>query len=177
MIRKEKAQIIESLVEQFSTAAYFYIIDATGLTVEEVNDFRKKCFKNGVVYTVVKNTLIKKSLERMENGIDYAIFSEQVLKGFSGILISKDAANIPAKIIQAFRKERGKDQPMLKGASIEREFFIGNQYLDVLSKLKSKTELIGEIVSLLQAPVMRVITSLQGSKHKLAGILENLSKK
>ncbi|MCG8340306.1 MAG: 50S ribosomal protein L10 [Cytophagales bacterium] len=177
MIREEKAQIIESLGEQFSASAYFYIIDAAGLTVEEVNDFRRKCFEKGVVYMVVKNTLIKKSLERLENDIDYSVLNEQVLKGFSGILISKDAANIPAKIMKAFRKERGKDKPTLKGASIDGELFIGHEHLEALSRLKSKTELIGEVINLLQSPAMKVITSLQDSKHKLAGILKTLSKK
>ena len=177
MIRKKKAKIIESLVEKFSASAYFYIIDAAGLTVEEVNDFRRRCFKNGVVYRVVKNTLIKKGLERLENDTDYAVFNEQVLKEFSGILISKDAANIPAKIIKAFRKERGKDKPTLKGASIDGELFVGNEHLDTLSKLKSKTELIGEVINLLQSPVMKVIAALQDSKHTLAGILKTLSKK
>jgi large subunit ribosomal protein L10 len=176
MNREEKAQVIEELVERFNNNNFFYITDASGLTVAEVNDFRRMCFEKGVEYKVFKNTLIKKALDQVE--ADYSDFeTNKVLKGFSGILFSPENGNLPAKVITEYRKKYKGEIPILKGASIERELYIGNDQLSALSKLKSKHELIGEIIALLQSPAKNVISALQSGEHQLAGIVKTLSEK
>ena len=176
MNREEKAQIIEELVERFNGNNFFYITDASGLTVAEVNNFRKMCFDKGVEYKVFKNTLIKKALDQVD--ADYSEFVEKnVLKGFSGIMFSVENGNLPAKIITDYRKKYKAELPILKGASIDRELYIGNEQLADLSNLKSKEELIGEIIALLQSPAKNVISALQSGGAKLAGIVKTLSEK
>jgi large subunit ribosomal protein L10 len=177
MTRREKHEIVEALRDQLASTDYFYIIDAEGLTIEEINDFRRKCFQAGVVYQVVKNTLIHKALEKLPSEVDYSAFSDTVLRGFSGILFTKELGSIPAKIIKDFRKQRRLGRPLLKGASIDKELFIGEAHLDALSKLKSKTELLGELIALLKSPITHVMASLQSGKHQLAGVLKALAEK
>ncbi len=176
MNRQEKEVIIEDLVEKFNKNNYFYITDASGLTVAEVNNFRRACFEKGVEYRVFKNTLIKKALEKIDNSADYAEFNESVLKGFSGIIFSEESGNLPAKILKDFRK-KGSEKPLLKGASVDATLFIGDDQLDTLSNLKSKAELIGEIIGLLQSPAKNVISSLQSGSNILAGIVKTLSER
>ena len=173
MTREEKATIIEELSQKFKASNYFYIADASGLTVAQINDFRKLCYENKVEYKVYKNTFIKKAFDSSET--DYSEFSD-ILKGFSGVLFAKDAGNAPAKLIKDFRKA-GFDKPELKGAFVDSEIYIGDQHLDALSKLKSKNELIGEIISLLQSPAKNVIAALKSAEHKLAGIVKVLETK
>jgi len=177
MTRKEKTEIVESLVERFALTDYFYIVDAEGLNIEEINDFRRKCFQAGIVYQVVKNTLIKKALEKLQGEVDYTSFNDTVLKGFSGILFAKDVGSTPAKIIKEFRKQKKLATPRFKGAFIDKELFIGEEHLDALSRLKSKTELLSELMALLQTPMTRVIASLQSGKHQLAGIVKALAER
>lgn len=177
MTRQEKTEIVEGLVERFSSADHFYIINAQGLNLEETNDFRRRCFKEGVTYQVVKNTLIQKALEKLESEVDYSPFNDTVLKGFSGILFPQEIANIPAKIIKDFRKERKIQIPLFKGALIDKDLFVGEENLDVLSDLKSKTELIGELIGLLKSPITRVMSSLQSGKHQLSGIVQAVAAK
>ena len=173
MNKEEKAQIIEKLAGKFKENNYFYIADASGLSVMEINAFRRMCFERGVEYRVFKNTMIKKALEQLD--ADYAEFSENVLKGFSGIMFSP-AGNLPAKIIKEYRK-KGAKKPIFKGASIDSEFYIGEEHLTMLSTLKSKNELIGEIIELLQSPISNVLGALESGKGKLAGIIKTLSEK
>jgi len=175
MTREDKATIIEELKKKFDENSNFYITDASGFTVKQVNDFRKACFDAGVEYKVVKNTLIKKALDSMET--DYASFDEEVLKGFSGIIFSKETGNLPAKVIKDFRKKQSLKKPLLKGASIDSGLFIGEEQLDTLSQLKSKEELVGDIIALLQSPATNVISALQSGKNKLAGIVKTLSER
>lgn len=174
MNREEKAQIIDELAGKLRENNYFYITDASGLTVAEINAFRKMCFDRGVEYRVIKNTMIKKALEKLDT--DYSEFSDKVLKGFSGILFSAENSSAPAKILIEYRK-KGSEKPILKGASIDRDLFIGEQYLNMLSSLKSKDELIGEIIALLQSPLSNLMGALQSGKNKLAGIVKTLSEK
>jgi large subunit ribosomal protein L10 len=174
MTREEKGQIIEELAQKLQTTTNFYITDASGLTVEQVNTFRKLCYKHGIEYKVVKNSLIKKALESVKG--DYTPFTEKgVLKGFSGILFS-EGSNTPAKVLKEFRKDGG-EKPAFKGASIDSDLFIGEANLDVLHNLKSKNELIGEVIGLLQSPAKNVISGLQSGGQKLSGILKTLSEK
>ena len=175
MTRQEKSAIINSLVEQFKAHHYFYVVDAIGLSVEEANDLRRKCSQAGVTYQVAKNTLIAKALEQLKDEVDYTPFTDKVLRGFSGLLFVQETASTPAKIVQDFRKQKKLDRPILKGASIEGDLFIGEAHLETLSKLKSKAELIGEIIVLLQSPMTKVITALHSTKDKLAGIIKALA--
>lgn len=175
MTREEKSIIINDLVEKFSQNDNFYITDASGMSVAQTNDLRRMCFDKGIEYRVVKNTLIQKALEQMDT--DYKPFDESVLRGFSGIMFSGENANLPAKAIKEFRKKSGSKSPVLKGASIYTDLFIGEETLDMLSTLKSKAELIGEVITLLQSPAKNVISGLKGSGGKLAGILQTLSER
>lgn len=175
MTRQAKSVIIEGLAEQFRTHDYFYVVDAIGLSVEETNDFRRKCSQAGVTYQVAKNTLIAKALQQIKNEVDYTPFTHQVLRGFSGVLFVQETASIPAKIVQDFRQRKKLNRPILKGASIDGDLFIGEEHLELLSKLKSKAELIGEIITLLKSPITNVIAALHSSKDKLAGIIKALA--
>ena len=174
MTREEKAKVIEELSEKFANNAHFYITDASGFTVAEVNQMRRMCFKSGVEYRVYKNTLIRKALERQE-GTDFSPLFD-VLHGFSGVMFSKETGNLPAKVIREFRtKMEGK--PVLKGASIDTSIYIGDENLTMLSELKSKNELIGDVIALLQSPAKNVISALQSGKHTVAGLLKALEER
>lgn len=175
MTKQEKTQIISELAERFKENTYFYFADASGLTVAQINKFRKLCFERGVEYNVYKNTFIKKALETLDT--DYSSFDNNVLKGFTGIIFSKESGNLPAKLIKEFRKSAGSEKPIFKGASIDTDLFIGNDQLDALTNLKSKFELIGDVIMLLQSPAKNVISALQSGQHKLAGILKTLSER
>ena len=175
MTREEKGQIIEELSSKLEENSNFYITDASGLTVEQINAFRQLCFNAGVEYGVYKNTLIQKALEKLD--ADYAEFTDTVLKGFSGIIFSKEVANTPAKVIKDFRKSDGGEKPMLKGASIDHDLFIGEEHLKMLADLKSKNELIGEIIALLQSPAKNVVSALQSGGGTLAGLVKTLSER
>lgn len=175
MTREDKALYIDELKEKFSNNGHFYITDASGLSVAEVNNFRRKCFEKGIEYKVIKNSLIRKALESLEG--DFSPLNKTALKGFSGVLFSKEDAKAPAKLIQDFKKADKNNRPKLKAASIESDLFIGEQHLETLTSLKSKAELVGEIIGLLQSPAKNVLGALQSGQHKLAGIVKTLSEK
>lgn len=175
MTREDKAVLISELKEKFSNNGHFYITDASGLSVAEINNFRGKCFEKGIEYRVIKNSLIRKALETIEG--DFSPLNDTALKGFSGVLFSKEDAKAPAKLIKDFRKSDKNSRPKFKAASIEKDLFIGEQHLDVLITLKSKAELVGDIIGLLQSPAKNVIGALQSGQHKLAGIVKTLSEK
>ena len=174
MTREEKAQIIEELSEKFANNAHFYITDASGFTVAQVNSFRRLCFKSGIEYKVYKNTLIKKALEKQE-GTDYSPLFK-TLKGFSGVMFSKETGNTPAKILREFRIQL-EGKPVLKAASINSDLFIGDENLIMLSELKSKNELIGDVIALLQSPVKNVLSALSSSKNTVAGLVKALEER
>ncbi|MBL7877876.1 MAG: 50S ribosomal protein L10 [Cyclobacteriaceae bacterium] len=173
MTREEKGQIIEELTEKFSQNNHFYITDASGLTVAQINAFRRLCFKAGIEYRVYKNTLIRKALEKQEGNYEDLF---KTLHGFSGVIFSKEAGNAPAKVIQEYRtKLEGK--PAFKAASIESSLFIGEEHLATLGELKSKNELIGEIISLLQSPAKNVLSALLSGKNTVAGLVKALEER
>lgn len=174
MTREEKTAIIEELAEKFANTGYFFIADASGMTVEKTNSFRRLCFERGIEYKVYKNTLIKKALERQST--DYSDFNP-VLKGFSGVLFSNNSGKEIAKLIKDFHGKDKKPKPVFKGASVDTAIFVGENQLDTLLTLKTKNELIGDIVGLLQSPAKNVISGLQGGGNKLAGILKTLSER
>ena len=173
MTKEEKGKIIDELTEKFSNHTHFYITDAGGFTVAEVNAFRRICFNSGIEYRVYKNTLIQKALEKSGSTFE-PLFS--ILKGSSGVIFSKEVGNAPAKAIQEFRiKAQGK--PVLKAASIDSDIYIGDENLNMLSELKSKNELIGDVIALLQSPAKNVLSALLSSKHKLAGLVKTLEER
>ncbi|MCP4460850.1 MAG: 50S ribosomal protein L10 [Cytophagales bacterium] len=174
MTREEKAQVIAGLTEKFQANNHFYITDTSGLTVEEINKFRGMCFDSGVEYRVAKNTLIKKALDNLDT--DYSSL-EDALKGVSGIMFVEESGNAPAKIIKKFKEEDSQDRPTFKAASIDTDIFIGEDQLSMLVGLKSKNELIGEIITLLQSPAKNVISALQSGQNNLAGIVKTLSER
>lgn len=174
MTKEEKAVIIDELKEKFANTTYFYITDASGMTVESVNKFRRFCFEKGIEYRVIKNSLIRKALETLET--DYSSFSKSVLKGFSGVLFANEIGNAPAKLLQEFRKQ-GNEKPLLKGASIDSSLYVGEESLETLTKIKTRLEMISELVGMLQSPGQRLVSALQSSGSKLAGVLKTLSEK
>ena len=174
MTRQDKAQLISDLTEKLKETDHFYIADTFGLTVAEINKFREMCFNKGVEYKLVKNTLIKKALENVEG--DFSSLDD-VLKGTSGIMFVNEVANAPAKIIKEFQKTDAENRPKFKAASIELDLFIGEDQLGALASLKSRQELIGNIITLLQSPARNVLTLLQSGGHKFAGIVKTLSER
>ena len=155
MTREEKSIAIEDLTAQLAGTNIVYVSDISGLNAETTSNLRRACFKAGIKLEVVKNTLLAKAMEASDN--DYGDLPS-VLTGNSAILIA-DVANAPGKIIKEFRKKS--DKPVFKGAFINSEIYIGDNLLDSLAALKSKEEVIGEIIGLLQSPAQRVISALQ----------------
>jgi large subunit ribosomal protein L10 len=175
MTREEKSQIIESLTEKFKETPYFYITDASGFSVAQVNAFRRVCFEKGLEYKVYKNTLIAKALENLDG--EYKDFADQALKGFSGIMFSKEIGNLPAKVLLDFRKKLGKKEtrPVFKGAYIDTDVFVGEANLELLSNLKSKQELLGDLIGLLQSPAKNLVAALQSGQNNITGVLKTLA--
>ena len=171
MNREEKSQVIEDLTAQLAENANIYIADMSGLNAGDTSDLRRACFKANVSLAVVKNTLLSKAMEASDK--DFGDLPS-ILKGNSSLMFS-EAGNGPAKVIKAFRKKS--KMPLLKGAYVEQAVFIGDDQLDVLVDIKSKEELIGEIIGLLQSPAKNVVSALKSSGGKIAGILKTLSEK
>jgi large subunit ribosomal protein L10 len=163
MNKTEKTQVIEQLVEKLNANDKIYLADCSSLTVEKVNAFRKQCFDKKISMTVVKNTLLKKAIERANDSKLAELIP--ALKGETALIFT-DTSNAPAKVIKDFRK--GDKKPLLKAAYVEEMIFMGDEQLDSLVNLKSKNELIGEIVMLLQSPIQRVMGALE-NKHKEGG--------
>jgi len=171
MNKEEKYDLVLALTEQIKEYGNFYITDTSDLSVAKVNNIRRQCFENDITMLVAKNSLIEKAMEAAEG--DYAAIYE-VLKGSSTILFSK-SATAPAKLIKKLRKAG--DKPLLKAAYIDSAIFIGDNQLDTLTKLKSKEQLIGEIVGLLQSPAKNVISALQSGGNILAGVVKTLQER
>lgn len=171
MTRQEKAQVIEDLTAQLAGTNVIYLADISGLDAETTSNLRRSCFKAGIKLEVVKNTLLEKAMEASEN--DYGQLPS-VLAGNSAIMIAENG-NAPAKVIKEFRKKS--DKPILKGAFIHQAIFIGDAQLDALVALKSKDEVIGDIIGLLQSPAKNVVSALKSGGGKIAGILKTLSEK
>ena len=171
MTREEKSLVIEDLTAQLSNNSIIYLADISGLNALNTSNLRRACFKANVKLAVVKNTLLAKAMEASDKE-----FGElpSVLKGNTSIMIS-ETGNAPAKVIKEFRKKS--DKPLLKGAFIEEAVYVGDNYLDALVNIKSKEEVIGDIIGLLQSPAKNVVSALKSSGGKLAGILKTLSEK
>jgi large subunit ribosomal protein L10 len=171
MRKEEKHEAVLALTETIAEYGNFYITDTANLSVAKVNDIRRKCFDNGIKMQVAKNTLIRKAMEASQG--DYSEIFD-VLKGSSSILFSK-SANAPAKLIKQLRKTG--DKPVLKAAYIDSAVFIGDNQLDALVNLKSKEQLVADIIALLQSPAKNVISGLQSGGNKLAGIVKTLQER
>lgn len=171
MKKEEKHDVVLALTETIAEYGNFYITDTANLSVAKVNDIRRKCFDNGIKMQVAKNTLIRKAMEASQG--DYSEIFD-VLKGSSSILFSK-SANAPAKLIKQLRKTG--DKPLLKAAYIDSAVFIGDNQLDALVNLKSKEQLVADIIALLQSPAKNVISGLQSGGNKLAGIVKTLQER
>ena len=171
MNKEEKHELVLALTEQIKEFGNFYITDTSNLTVAKVNDIRRKCFESDITMQVAKNSLIKKAMEAA--GGDFSPIYD-VLKGSSSILFSR-SATAPAKLIKQLRKTG--EKPILKAAYIDSSVFIGDKQLDTLVNLKSKEQLIGEIIGLLQSPAKNVISGLQSGGNKLAGIVKTLQER
>ena len=171
MTIEEKSQVIEALTAELAESSNFYLTDISGLNAGMTSQLRRACFKANVRLSVVKNTLLEKAMEASEKD-----FGElpSTLKGNTSVMYS-ETGNAPAKVIKAFRKKS--EKPFLKGAYIEEAVYIGDDQLDMLVDIKSKEELIGEIIGLLQSPAKNVVSALQSSGGKLSGIIKTLSQK
>ena len=173
MRKENKAQIIESMAAQLKETPNFYVTDVEGLNAEAITKLRRACFEKNIKLVVVKNTLFYKALE-MNEVADFQQF-ESVLKGSTAVMFC-ETANAPAKLIKEFSKDGGK--PALKGAMVQECAYIGAENLETLVNIKSREELIGDIIGLLQSPAKNVISALTSqSGGKIAGIVKTLSEK
>ncbi|MEI7727388.1 MAG: 50S ribosomal protein L10 [Bacteroidota bacterium] len=171
MKKEEKSQLIDSLAEQLKGANSFYLTDTSTLNASTTSRLRRTCFKRNVELRVVKNSLLQKAMER--TGKSFEEFYP-VLTGPTSIMFS-EVANDPAKLIKEFRKTAPK--PILKGAYVEECIYLGDNQLDALVSVKSKFELIGDLIGLLQSPAKNVLSALQSGGNTLSGIVKTLSEK
>lgn len=171
MRREEKSDIINSLAATLREYSHFYLTDTAQLNAAETSDLRRKCFENQIKLVVVKNTLLRRALEQA--GLECGELFP-VLKGSTAVMFSNNG-NTPARMIQEFRRSHPK--PLVKGAYIEESVYVGENLLETLVALKSREELIGDIIALLQAPAKNVISGLQSGGSKIHGVLETLSNK
>jgi len=171
MTREEKSQVIEALTTKLADENVIYLADISGLNALDTSNLRRACFKANVKLAVVKNTLLAKAMEKSDKD-----FGElpTTLKGNTSLMVA-ETGNAPAKLIKEFRKKSNK--PVLKGAYIEEAVFVGDDQLDTLVSIKSKEELIGDIIGLLQSPAKNVVSALQSGGNKLSGILKTLSER
>jgi large subunit ribosomal protein L10 len=172
MTREEKTAFIEELSEKLANSNIFYLTDTSELNAEATAKLRRECFKKNVQLTVVKNKLLEKAFDKVE-GRNYDEL-KSVLAGPTAIMYS-EVGNVPAKLIEEFRKKNKK--PLLKAAYVEEAIYIGDDQLKALTEIKSKEELLGELVGLLQSPAKNVISALKSGGNTIAGLVKTLSEK
>jgi large subunit ribosomal protein L10 len=173
MTREEKGQLINNLAETLSNSNVVYLADTSELSVEVVNKIRRDCFKKKISMQVVKNTLLRKAMERVEGKNFEGMYGSLV--GATSVLIA-ETPNAPARLIKEFRKGKAV-KPALKAAYVDEAIFIGDNQLETLSELKSKDELIGDIVALLQSPAKNVLGALQSGGNTIAGLVKALEER
>ena len=171
MTREDKLTVIQDLTSQLSENATIYLADISGLDADTTSNLRRACFKANIRLSVVKNTLLAKAMEASEKDLGEL---PEILKVNTSLMFS-EVSNAPAKLIKAFRKNS--DKPILKGAFIEEAIYVGDNQLDSLVNIKSKEEVIGDIIGLLQSPAKNVISGLKSGGGKLAGIIKTLSER
>ncbi|CVK16087.1 LSU ribosomal protein L10P [Apibacter mensalis] len=172
MTKQEKTEVIKELQEVLESTNVLYIADTDGLNAQQTSELRRACFKGEISMKVVKNTLLRKAMENVEDKDFSGVFES--LKGNSTIFTS-DKGNAPAKLIQNFRKKT--EKPLLKAAWIDSAVFVGDAQLETLANLKSREELIGEIIGLLQSPIKNVVSALKSGGNTIAGLVKTLSEK
>lgn len=173
MTRAEKTQLIEDLSVQLNDSEYFYVTDSSALTVEQVNNLRRQLYEQGIQMKVVKNTLMRKALDTLPEEKNVSGLYD-ALTGPTSILFT-EVANAPAKILKEFRKTH--DKPVLKAAYIDSDVFIGDDQIGPLSELKSKEDLLGDVIALLQSPAKNVLSALQSGSQTLAGLVKALEER
>ena len=171
MRREEKDVIIENLAQRLNDTKHFYLTDISSLDAEQTSALRRKCFEKDISLLVVKNTLLRKAMEKSEGDFNDLY---DVLKDSTSIMFC-ETGNTPAKLIKEFRKTM--EKPLLKAAFVEESVYVGDDQLDVLSKIKSKEELLGDLLMLLQSPATSLVSALASSGNKMAGALKSLSEK
>ena len=171
MTKEQKAQEIQDLTEEWSSVKNLYLTDIAGLDAVKTTALRRACFKANIKLSVVKNTLLVKAMEASDK--DFGNLHE-ILKGNTSLMFA-EVGNTPAKLIKDFRKKS--EKPVLKGAYIEEAIYIGDDQIDVLESIKSKEELIGEVITILQSPAKNVISSLKSGGSNISGILKTLSER
>ncbi|MBP7850543.1 MAG: 50S ribosomal protein L10 [Lentimicrobiaceae bacterium] len=171
MIKEDKNQLLDALTEQLKASETVYLTDISDLDAEKTSKLRRLCFRRDVKLMVVKNTLLRLAMERSEK--DFTGLYD-VLKGHTSLMFSENS-NTPARLIQEFRRES--NRPVLKGAYVQEMVFVGDDKLDTLVSLKSKNEMLGDIISTLQSPMRNVLGALQSGGHILSGVLKTLSEK
>ncbi len=169
MRHEEKNTIIDSLAEKIGEYNHFYLTDTAELNAADTSALRRKCFEHKILMVVVKNTLLKRALEKSDTEFEELY---DVLKGSTSVMFT-NTGNIPAKLIQEFRKKH--DKPLLKAAYVEESIYIGDNELDALVAVKSKDELLGDLIAMLQSPVKNVMSALQSGGNTIHGVLETLS--
>lgn len=173
MTKAEKAATIEELKGKLENNQFLYLADSSTLTVEKINEFRKLCFEKNIEIRVVKNTLLKKALESFDDSREYKGLYEH-LSGPTAVLFT-EVGNAPAKVIKEFRKENSR--PILKAAYIDTSIYVGDDQIDSLANLKSKEDLIGDIISLLQSPAKNVVSALKSGGNTLSGLVKALEER
>ena len=171
MRREEKEVIIDNLAQRLDETKHFYLTDISALNAEETSNLRRKCFERKISLLVVKNTLLQKAMEKSESDFNDLY---DVLKDSTSIMFC-ETGNIPAKLIKEFRKTM--EKPLLKAAFVEESIYIGDDQLDALSNIKSKDELLGDLLMLLQSPATNLVSALASSSSNMAGALLTLSEK
>lgn len=168
---EEKQAIIDSLAEKLEEYSHFYLTDTAKLNAAHTSDLRRACFEKDIKLIVVKNTLLKRALDKSEKNFEELY---DVLKGSTSVMFS-NTGNIPAKLLQDFRKKH--DKPVLKGAFVEESVYLGDDKIDILAALKSKDELLADLIALLRSPMQNLISAMNSGSNNIHGVLEALSKR
>ncbi len=171
MRKEEKNQLIDSLVDQINSYKTIYLADTSGLNAEDTSNLRRLCFKKNIKLTVVKNTLLKRAMDKSEKNLEELYVA---LNGPTSLMFA-EGSNVPAQLIKEFRKKSS--IPALKGAYVEEVSYLGDDQLDLLLTIKSKNELIADLIALLQSPAKNVISGLQSGSQKLTGILKTMAER
>lgn len=169
--REDKNKLIESIAEKLNEYSHFYLTDISGLNAEQTSGLRRKCYEKDIQMMVVKNTLLRKAFDKIEGSYDELF---DTLKGNTSVMFA-NTGNAPAKLIKEFRK--GNEKPILKGAFVEEGLYIGDENLETLISIKSKEEVIGDIITILQSPIKNLISSLESGKNIISGVVKTLSEK
>jgi large subunit ribosomal protein L10 len=176
MTKAEKTAVIEELKEKFAESPFFYLADSSAMTVAQINTLRRQFFEKGIEMRVVKNTLAQKALEAIDGGDKNYAEVFQALKGPTAILFT-DNASMPAKIIKGFRKGKDDKKPSIKAAYIDSAVYLGDEQLEALANLKSKEDLLGELIGLLNSPMSNLLSQLNSGGQNVMGLLKALEER